>query len=105
MKRGEVWWANLAASWGRRPVVLLSRDSAYQVRESVTVAPITTRIRRIPVEVELGPEDVMPRVCVANLDNISTIDKNLLQERITSLSPAKLRAVEEAICFALGMER
>ncbi len=98
-----MWWANLAAPWGRRPVVLLSRDSAYPVRESVTVAPVTTAIRHIPVEVPLGPEEGLPRPCVANLDNISTIDKNLLQERISSVSPQKLRAMEEAIRFALGM--
>ena len=103
MKRGEVWWANLSSPWGRRPVVLLSRDSAYPVRESVTVAPVTTRVRQITVEVVLGPEDGLPRLCVANLDNISTIAKSLLQERITSLSPEKLRTVETAIRFALGI--
>jgi len=53
MKRGEVWWANLPAPIGRRPVLLLSRDRAYQVRTAVTVAEITRTIRHIPVEVEL----------------------------------------------------
>ena len=86
-------------------MVLLSRDSAYPIRESVTVAPVTTRIRRIPAEVPLGPRDGMPRACVANLDNISTVDKDLLQERITSLSREKLRAVETAIHFALDLEK
>ena len=38
MKRGEVWWANLPKPVGRRPVVLLSRNAAYAVRASVTVA-------------------------------------------------------------------
>ncbi len=94
----------MQAPWGRRPVVLLSRDSAYEIRESVTVAPITTTIRRISVEVPLGPEDGMPRSCVANLDNISTVGKNIIQEPITVLSLQKLQAVEAAIHFALGME-
>ena len=46
MKRGEVWWANLPQPLGRRPVVLLSRDEAYSIRNAVTVAEVTRRIRK-----------------------------------------------------------
>lgn len=53
MQRGEVWWARLPEPVGRRPVLLLSRNAVYAVRASITVAPITTRIRNIPVEVPL----------------------------------------------------
>ena len=104
MRRGEVWWADLPAPAGRRPVVLLSRDSAYAVRLYVTVAPVTRRIRGLPVEVPLGPTDGLPQVCAVNLDNISTVNKNILQQRITSLRPDKLEAVDSAIHFALGLE-
>ena len=80
MQRGDVWWANLPPPSGRRPVVLLSRDEAYAARALVTVAPVTTRIRNIPVEVILGPQDGLPRRCVVNLDTITTISKaNLLE--------------------------
>ena len=54
MQRGEVWWANLPAPAGRRPVLLLSRDSAYLVRSGVLVAPLTGTIRDTPVEVPVG---------------------------------------------------
>ncbi|RMF89555.1 MAG: type II toxin-antitoxin system PemK/MazF family toxin [Nitrospinota bacterium] len=104
MRRGEIWWADLPLPAGRRPVVLLSRDEAYAVRALVTVAPVTTRVRHIPVEVPLGPEDGLPRPCVANLDTILTIAKSSLREYITTLTPEKLRAVEAAIHFALGLE-
>ena len=103
MRRGEVWWAMLPKPAGRRPVVLLSRDEAYQVRELVTVAPVTTRLRDIPVEVRLGPGDGLTRECAANLDTITTIPKSLLTERVTALSPEKLEAVNDAIAFALGL--
>jgi mRNA interferase MazF len=73
MRRGEVWWAELPPPAGRRPVVLLSRDEAYSVRELVTIAPVTSRIRGIPTEVRLGPEDGLPKPCVINLDTITTI--------------------------------
>ncbi|NJL28200.1 MAG: type II toxin-antitoxin system PemK/MazF family toxin [Thermoanaerobaculia bacterium] len=103
MKRCEVWWANLPQPAGRRPVVLLSRDEAYAVRALVTVAPVTTRIRRIPAEVALGPEDGLPKVCVVNLDSIVTIPKADLDEPIALLRPEKARQVETAIRFAFGM--
>jgi len=103
MKRGEVWWANLPAPIGKRPVVLLSRDEAYPVRSAVTVAEVTTRIRGIPVEVELGPEDGLPKRCVVNLDTIVTIRKEVLTERITLLQKDKIDQIEDAIKFALGL--
>jgi Growth inhibitor len=105
MKRGEIWWADLEPSGGRRPVLLLSRDEAYAVRALVIVAPVTTRIRHIPSEVPLGLEDGLPRHCVVNLDTITTIAKDSLRERLTDLSSEKLRAVEAAIHFALGLKQ
>jgi len=101
--RGEVWWADLPGPAGRRPVLLLSRDEAYAVRALVTVAPVTTRIRGIPVEVPLGPKDGMPKAGVVNLDAIITIAKSALRERVASLSLDKRRAVNEAIHFALDL--
>lgn len=103
MQRGEIWWAELAAPAGRRPVLLLSRNEAYVVRQLVTVAPITTRIRRIPTEVLLGPEDGVPKPCVVNLDTITTIPKQSLAEPIGPLSREKLAAVERALKFALAL--
>lgn len=104
MKRGEVWWADLPPSTGHRPVVLLSRDEAYQVRDLIIVTPVTTRVRNLPTEVRIGPIDGLPRPSVANLDSINMIPKASLRERIDILTPEKLRAVEAAIHFALGLE-
>ena len=105
MKRGEIWWAELEPPAGRRPVLLLSRDEAYSVRELVTVAPVTTRMRHIPSEVPLGIEDGLPKACVINLDIITTIAKVTLRDKLTTLNAEKLKAVEVALHFALGMER
>lgn len=103
MKRGEVWWADLPAPVGRRPVVLLSRDAAYAVRAAVTVAPVTRTIRDIPVEVALGREEGLPARCVVNLDDLTTIPKSLLRQRVGALSATRLVEVETAIRFALDL--
>ncbi|MGH7572785.1 MAG: type II toxin-antitoxin system PemK/MazF family toxin [Gemmatimonadota bacterium] len=103
MRRGEVWWANLPPPSGRRPVLLLSRNEAYLVRSLVTVAPISARVRSIPVEVELGAEDGLPKRCAANLDSLVTIPKARLVRRIASLSEEKLEAAGDAVRFALDL--
>lgn len=103
MKKGEVWWADLPLPVGRRPVVLLSRDEAYAVRNAVTVAEVTRTIRGIPVEVPLGPEDGLPQKGVVNLDTIATIRKELLVERITLLTSEKMELIRRAILFALDL--
>ncbi|MHB2020727.1 MAG: type II toxin-antitoxin system PemK/MazF family toxin [Candidatus Xenobia bacterium] len=104
MRRGEVWWALLPDPAGRRPVLLLSRDSAYVVRTSVTVALISTTIRNIPVEVRVGPAHGLPRECVINLDEVNTIRKSLLDARVCVLDGETLRRAEKALHFALDLK-
>jgi len=104
MLHGEIWWAELPPPIGRRPVVLLLRHVAYKVRTSVTVGVVTRTVRAIPVEVPLGPDDGMPQMCVVNLDNIITIPKASLTERITTLSHKKLTAVAKSIIFSLDLK-
>ena len=104
MRRGEVWWANLPGAAGRRPVLLLTRDEAYSVRELVTIAPITTRKRNLPVEVPLDKKNGLPKACVANMDTITTIPKKLLENRITLLQAPVMQSVDDAIRFALGLD-
>jgi mRNA interferase MazF len=103
MRRGEVWWADLPKPAGRRPVVLLSRNEAYAVRELVIVAPLTTRLRGIPSEVRLDRRDGLPRRCAANLDTITTIPKRVLSSRIAALDLPKIHAIDRAARFALGL--
>jgi len=104
MVRGEVWWANLPQPAGRRPVLLLSRNHAIMVRDSVTVAFATRTVRHIQTEVELGREDGMPKSCVINVDVIQTILKSDLVERITVLSAGKMAAVDDAVRYALALD-
>jgi len=104
MRRGEVWWTDLAPPTGHRPVVLISRDEAYSYRELVTIAPVSRRIRHIPAEVTLGPEDGLPQACAVNLDSLTTIPMSELTRQIANLSDDKIRAVDAAIHFALGLE-
>ncbi len=104
MRRGEVWLADLPEPIGKRPVVLLSRDEAYEVRNAVTVAYITTTIRDIPVEVSLDEKDGLHKKCVVNLDTITTVRKSILTKRICSLSSYKIEQINTAIKFTLSID-
>lgn len=103
MKRGEVWWARLPGPAGKRPVVLVSREAAYDVKLSVTVIEVSTTVRGIDSEVPLGVRDGLPKKCVANADNVVTIPKTWLAERLCALRADKLRAVDRALAFSLGL--
>ena len=103
MKQGEVWWVRFPDPVGRRPAVLVSRDQAYRLRAAVTVVPLTQTIRRIPVEVPLGPAEGVPRKSVANADAITTVPKEFLLDYLTTLSAEKLQALNQAIRFALDV--
>jgi mRNA interferase MazF len=103
VKRGEIWWARMPGPARSRPVLLLSRDEAYAKRTQITIAPLTRRIRELPVEVLVGRADGLPSESAVNLDNINTIDKVALDNRITQLSPQKMAAVDSAIKFALDL--
>ena len=104
MRRGEIYWYTFRTPDKRRPVLVLTRNSALSFLTSVTVAPLTTTIRDIPTEVVLTPdEDGVATLCAVNLDNIQTISRHQLKERITSLSAPRLREVDAAIRFALGV--
>lgn len=100
MKRGEVWWATIDK---KRPVVLLSRDEAYEVRAMVIVAPATTTIRGFSLEIKLGRKEGLPSACVINCDWLVTVPKADLVERAGILSSGKLRELDEALMFSLGL--
>jgi mRNA interferase MazF len=104
MKRGEVWWARMPKPAGRRPVVLVSRDEAYGVRELVLVVPVTTRVRGIPTEVALGRDEGVSRRCVANADVLATLPKDSLVEQAGALSAEKLNELNGALRFALRLD-
>jgi mRNA interferase MazF len=102
MKRGEVRWYSVKTPDKRRPVIVLTRDSALKFLGEVTIAPITTTVRDIPSEVSLNESDGMPMACAVNLDHIQTVSKARLGPLITTLPQEKMANIGSALRFALG---
>ncbi|MEW6246639.1 MAG: type II toxin-antitoxin system PemK/MazF family toxin [Nitrospirota bacterium] len=103
MRRGEVRWYKFPSPDKRRPVVILTRDSALEFLGEVTVAPVTSTIRDIPSEVLLTEADGMPRPCAVNLDHIQTVSKGKIGSLITTLSSDRMSQVRQALRFALAL--
>ena len=96
MNRGEIWWAEHPEA-GRRPFLILTRQAAIPVLDRVLAVPATRTIRDIPTELLLDEDDGMPETCALSFDNITTMPKALLTERIAKLPVEKL----EEVCRAL----
>jgi len=102
MQRGEIRWYRFGAPDKRRPVLVLTRDSALDFLGEATVAPITSTIRDIPSEVLLTEADGMPRLSAINLDHLQTVSRDRLGGVITTLASDRMVEVRTALLFALG---
>jgi mRNA interferase MazF len=101
VRRGEVRWYKFPQPNKKRPVVILTRDSALEFLGEVTVAPITSTVRDIPTEVLLTRADGMPRECAINLDHIQTVSRGRIGSLITKLNTEKMLLLRSALHFAL----
>jgi mRNA interferase MazF len=104
VNRGDVCWYTFKAPDKKRPVLILTRDSAIPVLHSVTVAPITSTIRSIPTEVILTKDDGLPTTCAANFDNLQTVPKSNIGDRIARLTGRRMKEAADAVSFALGFD-
>jgi len=102
--RGDVRLYQFAPPDKKRPVIVLTRDSAIAYLSTVTVAPITSTIRGVPSEVVLNEEDGMKAPCAVNLHNAVTISQNRLGRRVAQLSSWRMREVCAALRFSLGCD-
>ena len=103
--RGDVRLYQFAPPDKKRPVVVLTRDSAIAYLATVTIAPITTRIRGVPSEVVLNEGDGMKVPCAVNLHNAVTISQNRLGRRVAQLSSLRMGEICAALRFSLGCDR
>lgn len=115
MKRGEVYWADLAPrsgseQTGRLPVILVSHDGFNQTPgwRSIIVVPISTsssRGRRGPTVVELsGGAAGLPKTSLAVCHQATTLDRAKMTKRIGTLPPELLREVEQGLKAAMDLE-
>jgi mRNA interferase MazF len=102
--RGDVRLYSFAPPNKKRPVVVLTRDSAIGYLATVTVAPITSTIRGVPSEVVLNEADGMKASCAVNLHNAITVSQERLGKRMAQLGSLRMSEICSALRFSLGCD-
>jgi mRNA interferase MazF len=102
--RGDVRLYQFAPPDKKRPVLVLTRDSAISYLSTVTVAPITSTIRGVPSEVILNEEDGMKAPSAVNLHNAVTISQERLGKRVARVSSLRMSEICAALRFSLGCD-
>jgi mRNA interferase MazF len=101
VRRGEVWFADVPGD-KRRPVLVLSRDPMGAILHSVICAPISTTIRDLSTEIDVGREAGLDRPSTANLDNLLLLDRRWMLRRLGRASDETMAAACAALAAAVG---
>ncbi len=110
IRRGEIYFADLSPvvgseQGGIRPVLIIQNDTGNKFSPTVVVAAITSQLSKakIPTHVELSAEEFgLQKDSVVLLEQIRTIDKRRLKEKVCELDGLKMRKVNIAILISLG---
>lgn len=112
IKRGEVYFADLSPvvgseQGGIRPVLILQNDIGNRFSPTVIVAAITAQIQKakLPTHVEINAEKyAFERNSVILLEQVRTLDKQRLTDKITKLDKDKMQEVDIALELSLGLK-
>lgn len=111
IKRGDIYYADLSPvvgseQGGMRPVLIVQNDTGNKHSPTVIAAAITSQINkaRLPTHIELGAKSYgLTKDSVILLEQIRTIDKRRLKERMGQLDEGLMDQVDNAIAVSFGL--
>jgi mRNA interferase MazF len=112
VKRGDIYYADLSPvvgseQGGMRPVLIVQNDTGNKHSPTVIAAAITSQVgkARLPTHIELSGQSCgLSRDSVILLEQIRTIDKSRLRERMGRLDEPLMNEVDNAIAVSFGLE-
>jgi mRNA interferase MazF len=97
---GNIYWCQEGAK--KRPVLVLSRDSALPFLQQIMVAPITKKVLEVPSFVPFNSRELGD--VAVNLDAVQVVEKTKVSGFIARLSKEQMQEVHQAISFAFGFD-
>ena len=110
IKRGELYYADLSPvvgseQGGVRPVLVVQNDIGNKYSPTVIAAAVTSKINKakLPTHIEISASEYgLSKDSVVLLEQIRTLDKKRLKERIGELSNQTMVLVDDALLISLG---
>lgn len=102
-KCGEVWFADLGMVGKSRPVLILAYPDADDARALVVVAPLTSQIRNLRGEIQLGHPKWLPKPSAVNLQGLASFDRHKLTRKLGQLTPIQYKDVKDALRESLDL--
>lgn len=110
VKRGDIYYADLSPvvgseQGGVRPVLIVQNDIGNRYSPTVIAAAVTSRMTksRLPTHIEISSGVAgLDKDSVVLLEQIRTLDKRRLREKIGELSPKEMDAVNQGLLISLG---
>ena len=110
IKRGELYYADLSPvvgseQGGVRPILIVQNDTGNKYSPTIIAAAITSQLHKakLPTHIEISANEFgLVKDSVILLEQIRTLDKRRLKERIGELSPMTMRKVNSALLISLG---
>jgi mRNA interferase MazF len=112
VKRGEIYYADLSPvvgseQGGVRPILIIQNDVGNKYSPTVIVAAITSQINkaRLPTHVAITAQDFgLPKDSVVLLEQIRTIDKKRLREKVGKFDDEMMKKIDEALKISVGLD-
>lgn len=110
IRRGDIYFADLSPvvgseQGGVRPVLVIQNDVGNKFSPTVIVSAITSQLSKakLPTHVELSSVQYhLPKDSVVLLEQIRTLDKKRLKDKITVLDERKMKEINRALLISLG---
>ena len=110
VKRGEVYYADLSPvvgseQGGVRPILIVQNNVGNKFSPTIIAAAITSQINKakIPTHIEIKASEVgLPKDSVVLLEQLRTLDKRRLKDRIGALTSEKMKKIDNALLISLG---
>lgn len=110
VKRGDVFYADLSPvvgseQGGIRPVLVIQNDMGNKYSPTIIIAAITSQTNktRIPTHISVDPKIGLPKNSVVLLEQVRTIDKKRLRDKVGSFDDIAMKKVDDSLKISVGL--